>query len=410
MPRTRKTITPLTKTAINELSKPGRYPEGTTPCLYLRVMPSGGKSWVFMWQRGRKQSELGLGSWTGAGKAGMTSIAMARKKAIAIHEQIGAGQDPMAEKRNASMTFRKCFNALLDSLKPTFRNKKTVGGWETSLGHAAAIADMPVNAIGVEDVLGILKPLWLEKAETAKQLKGRVERTLDWAKAKGYRSGDNPASWRGNLDHLLPKRPKLQRGHHPAMPYADLPAFIAGLDITSDPALPPLLLTILTAVRSGETRLAEWSEFDLDKGLWRIPAKRTKTAARDHIVPLSKPALAILAAQERVTGESRVFPALEENDMRDALSKVVSGKIAVPHGFRSTFKDFCSNETRFARETVEECLDHQIGGQVEQSYRRSIAVAKRRAVLDAWANYATGKQNVTAMMKRAKKIPHLWEV
>ncbi|CAN7501145.1 integrase arm-type DNA-binding domain-containing protein [Phyllobacterium sp. LjRoot231] len=366
MPRTRKHITPLTKEIIDNLTEPGRYAEGTVPCLYMKVTESKNgsisKSWVFLWKRGKKQSEPGLGSWTGAGKAGRVSIPLARKKALAVHDLIGAGKDPMAEKKRNAMTFAKCGTALLDSLKPTFRNKKTEDGWNRSLTlHAAAIADMPVNAIGVDDILGILKPVWLEKAETAKQLRGRVERVLDYAKAKGYRSGDNPAAWKGNLDHLLPKRPRLQRGHHPALPYADLPAFVAGLDTTSDPALPPLLLTILTAVRSGETQLAEWDEFDFKAGLWTIPKARTKTGARDHIVPLSKPALAILNAQQRRDGESRVFPALESGDMRDALSKLVSGKIAVPHGFRSTFKDWCSNETAFARETIEECLDHKVG-------------------------------------------------
>jgi integrase len=396
-----KHITPLTKEIIDNLTEPGRYPEGTVSCLYLKVMPSGAKSWVFMFSRAGKVTELGLGSWTGAGKAGRVSIPLARKKALAIHDQIGAGKDPMAEKKRNSMTFAKCGTALLDSLKPTFRNKKTEDGWNRSLTlHAAPIADKPVGAITVEDIFGILKPVWLEKAETAKQLRGRVERVLDYAKAKGYRSGDNPAAWKGNLDHLLPKRPRLQRGHHPALPYADLPAFVAGLDTASDPALSPLLLTILTAVRSGETQLAEWDEFNLKAGLWTIPKARTKTGARDHIVPLSKAAIAILAAQERLAGERRVFPALDSGDMRDALSKLVSGKVAVPHGFRSTFKDWATNETKFARETIEECLDHKVGDETEQAYRRSIAIAKRRKVLDAWGAYATGRNNVTEM-KRA---------
>ncbi|CAN7175627.1 tyrosine-type recombinase/integrase [Phyllobacterium sp. LjRoot231] len=406
MPRTRKHIPPLTKEIIDSLTEPGRYAEGTVPNLYMKVSTTKtkftiSKSWVFMWQRGKKVWEPGLGSWTGAGKAGRTSIPLARKKALAIHEQIAEGKNPMAEKKRNAMTFAKCGTALLDSLKPTFRNKKTEDGWNRSLTlHAAAIADMPVNAIGVEDILGILKPVWLEKAETAKQLRGRVERVLDFAKAKGYRSGDNPAAWRGNLDHLLPKRPKLQKGHHPALPYADVPDFVAGLDTASDPALPPLLLTILTAVRSGETRLAEWSEFDMDKALWTVPKARTKTGERDHIVPLSKPALAILAAQERRTSESRVFPALEEGDMRDALSRLVSAKIAVPHGFRSSFRDWAGDETGFARETAEEILGHRIGNDTENAYRRSIAVAKRRKLLDAWGAYVTGNNNVTAL-KRA---------
>jgi integrase len=393
-----KHIIPLTKSFIDNLSEKRLWPEGTVPCLYLAVSSATAKSWVF---KSKQTGELGLGSWYGNGRAGMVSIPMARRKAVAIHEMIGAGKDPRAEKRANAMTFAKCGKELLDSLKPTFRNKKTEDGWNRSLTkHAAPLADKPVASITVEDILGILKPLWLEKAETAKQLRGRVERVLDYAKAKGFRSGDNPAGWRGNLDHLLPKRPTLQRGHHPALPYAELPAFVAGLDTKSDPALPPLLFTILTAVRSGEARLAEWHEFDLDKALWTVPAKRTKTGERDHIVPLSKPALAILAAQPRVEGESRVFPLLGEADMRDALGGLVSGKIASVHGFRATFKDWATDQTQFSEITAEECLDHRVGNKTTQAYRRSIAIAKRRRLLDAWASYATSRNNVTEM-KRA---------
>ncbi|WP_457298649.1 tyrosine-type recombinase/integrase [Phyllobacterium sp. P5_D12] len=389
---------PLTKKFIDDLTTPGRYPHGVVPCVYLRVRPKTlSKDWQFISAR---TGDIGLGSWTGAGGAGIVSIPMAGKKGLAIHAQLAEGRDPRAEKLASLMTFGKCGNALLTSLKQTFKNRKTEESWTRSLTkHAAAIADKPVGAVTVEDVLGILKPLWLTQSETAKQLRGRVERTLDWAEAMGHRSGPNPARWRGCLDHLLPPRPKLQRGHHPAVPYSELPSFVAGLDLASDPALVPLLLTVLTGVRSGETTYLDWAEIDFDKALWTVPKSRTKTKERDHLVPLSKAAMALMTARKDEASEGRVFPDLKDGDMLVALRKLAAD--VTIHGFRSSLKDWATNETNFGRETIEEILDHRTGDETERAYRRGEAIKKRRVVLDAWSTYVTGKQtgNVLAFRR-----------
>ncbi len=395
----KKYDTLITKKMIDAITKPGRYPHGVVPCVYFKYRSETCKDWVFMSAR---TGELGLGSWTGAGGAGITSIALAGKKGLAIHAQLAEGRDPRAERRAAVMTFAKCGTALLTSLKPTFRNKKTEEGWTRSLTkHAAAIADMPINAIGVEHIVGILRPLWLSQAETAKQLRGRVERTLDYAEAMGFRSGPNPARWKGNLDHILPPRPRLQRGHHPSMPYSEVPSFVSGLDLASDPALPPMLLTVLTAVRSGEVTYADWAEFDFDKALWTIPKARTKTGARDHLVPLSKETMHILAAQKGQASEGRVFPDLGVGDMLTALRRLVPD--VTVHGYRAAFKDWSTNETAFQREVIEEILDHKVGDETEQAYRRGEAMKKRKKVLDAWSRFVMGKQSGNVLTFKAKQ-------
>ncbi|RCW82008.1 tyrosine-type recombinase/integrase [Phyllobacterium bourgognense] len=263
----KKFDTPLTAAMINSLSKPGRYPEGSISCLYVKVRSETSKIWIFM---SKRTGEMSLGSWTGNGKAGMTSIPMARKKALAIHAQIGDGKDPRAEKRASLMTFGKAATATIASIKAGFKSKKTEEGWERILRiHAAPITDTPVNKITVEDMLAILKPIWTTNAETAKRLRQYSEKVLDWATVMGYRSGPNPALWKGNLDHLLPKRPRLQRGHHPAVPYADMPAFVARLKALDDVATLPLLLTILCATRTSETLLASGK-----RSIWTRPCGR----------------------------------------------------------------------------------------------------------------------------------------
>lgn len=375
---------------IDQLTKPGRYPHGVVPCVYMKVRPKTlSKDWVFL---SKRTGEMGLGSWTGAGGAGMVSIAMAGKKGLAIHAQIGDGKDPRLEKKRDEMTFAKCATAVVDSLKPSFKNPKTEKSWTLHLTrHAAAIADKPVASITVEDILQVLKPLWLDSTETAKKLRGRLEKVLDWAKVKGYRDGENPARWSANLDHLLPKLQTLARGHHAAMAYADVPKFMARLPAIDEVAIPPLILTILTATRTAEVALAEWQEFDLDKALWTIPAGRTKSG-KEHRVPLSKAALTLVASLDRVEGQSRLFPSLGIGMMLKALQRLHPDKTV--HGFRSSFRDWAGDCTTFARETIEECLGHDAteGNEAEKAYRRSDALAKRRKVLDAWASYLTGKQ------------------
>ena len=277
----------------------------------------------------------------------------------------------------------------------SFRNAKHRAQWKMTLEtYAAPLRPKAVDAITTEDVLSVLKPIWTAKAETASRLRGRIERVLNAAKAKGFRSGENPAAWRGHLENLLPKRHKLARGHHAAMPYPDVPAFVAQLREREAVAGLALEFAILTAARSGEVLGALWSEIDLDAKAWIIPPKRMK-AAREHRVPLSKRALAILKRTEAAKTSNLVFPGqlagrpLSVMAMDMVLRRM--GASVTVHGFRSSFRDWAGNETHFPRELAEHALAHVMGDKAEQAYRRSDALEKRRALMDAWAAYCEPK-------------------
>ena len=282
--------------------KGGRHSDGGG--LYLNVTKSGSKSWLFMWQPiGGKRHEMGLGQYPSV------TLAIARAKAAEYRQMVATGRDPLAEKRKeVEPTFAGCVDSFLSSMEGQWRNPKHRAQWRMTLTeYCRPIAALKVSAVGTEQVLQVLNPIWTAKPETASRLRGRIERVLDFAKVKGWRSGENPALWRGHLKNVLPARRKLTRGHHAAMPYAQVPAFIErlrGLDAMSARALEFL---ILTAARSGEVLEAKWSEFDLDAGLWIVPAARMK-AGKEHRVPLSKPALAIVKALHELRISDFVFP------------------------------------------------------------------------------------------------------
>jgi integrase len=249
----------------------------------------------------------------------------------------------------------------------------------------------PVDTIGTDDVLAILKPIWTTKAETASRVRGRIEKVLDAAKAKGFREGENPARWRGHLDHLLPKPSKLARGHHAAMPYEIVAAFVGDLREREATAALALEFCILTAARSGEVLGARWPEFDLDKKIWTVPANRMK-AGREHRVPLSARAVSILKQLEKIKTGEFVFPGQARNrPLSNMAMEMVLRRMkienATVHGFRSSFRDWAGNVSSFPREVTETALAHVIGDKAEQAYRRSDALDKRRKLMEAWAAY-----------------------
>ena len=253
-------------------------------------------------------------------------------------------------------------------------------------------------------MLAVLTPIWQAKAETASRLRGRIEKVLDAAKAKGYREGENPARWRGHLDHLLPKRSKLTRGHHAAMPYDHVAAFVARLRERDSLAARALELTILTAARSGEVFGMRWSEVDFDKKVWILPADRMK-AGREHRVPLPERAVAILKQLVEIRTGDFVFPGQrKERPLSKKAMELVLKRIkienATVHGFRSSFRDWCGNETHFPREVVETALAHAIGSEVERAYRRSDALEKRRELMQAWANYCDPTRTAKVLQLR----------
>jgi integrase len=384
-----------------ETAKPGKYSDGGN--LYLIVSPTGSRKWVlrFTW-RGRAK-EMGLGS------AIAVPLANAREKAADARRRIAQGINPIEERKRDSgiPTFGEMADSVRETLVAGFRNEKHKAQWKMTLEtYAAPLWGKPVDTITTDDVLAVLKPIWTAKPETASRLRGRIEKVLDAAKAKGFREGENPARWRGHLDHLLPKRPKLSRGHHAAMPYEEVAGFIATLRKSDSLAAQALELCILTAARSGEILGMRWNEVDLDKKIWTVPANRMK-AGREHRVPLSSHAVSILRKLHKVKSGDFVFPGQARNKplsnmaMEMVLRRMKLENVTV-HGFRSSFRDWAGNVSSFPREVVETALSHVIGDKAEQAYRRGDALEKRRKLMEAWASYCEPKvrSNVVTLAKR----------
>lgn len=382
-----------------QTAKAGKYSDGGN--LYLVVSPSGSRKWVlrFTWRGAAK--EMGLGS------AITVPLADAREKAAAARRSVATGLNPIvARKRDHGIpTFGEMADVFQETLSAAFRNEKHKAQWKSTLKtHALSLRTKPVDTITTDDVLLVLKPIWMVIPETASRVRGRIEKVLDAAKAKGFRNGENPARWRGHLDHLLPRPSKLARGHHAAMPYEDVAAFIAKLrkrEATSGMALE---LCILTAARSGEILGMRWSEIDIDKKIWTVPADRMK-AGREHRVPLSPRAAAIVRQLEKVKAGEFVFPGQKpkrplSNMAMEMVLRRMKIEGATVHGFRSSFRDWAGNVSTFPREIVETALAHVIGDKAEQAYRRSDALEKRRKLMDAWASYCEMKMRSNVLPLR----------
>ena len=354
----------------------------------------------------------------GLGPVADVSLAKARERAAACRAMLADGIDPLEARRDdrakaqaarKRMTFGDAADALVESLSSGWSNDKHRYQWAQTLGDAycSAIRSKTVDSIDIEDILAVLRPVWDAKPETAKRLRGRIEKVLDFAKVKGHRSGDNPAAWRGNLDHLLPKPKKLTRGHHAAMSYTDVPGFITKLRERDAVAALALEFAILTAARSGEVIGAQWSEIDTRAGVWIVPAHRMKMRA-EHRVPLAPRVLQILADLRRSATGDYVFPGARHgapmSNMALEMLMRRMGIDATVHGFRSAFRDWCGNETHFPREVAEAALAHQVGDDVERAYRRGDALEKRRALMDEWATFiespASGEEGAQIEEKR----------
>ncbi len=385
-----------------ETAKAGKYGDGGG--LQLAVAPTGRKKWVlrFLWQGAPR--EMGLGSYP------EVTLAEAREKALAGRRLARSGVDPIAARKKGEgvPTFGEIADEIAGQLAEGFRNEKHKAQWRMTLTvYAEPLRAKPVDKIETADVLAVLQPIWREKPETASRLRGRIERVLNAAKAKGYRTGENPAAWRGHLENLLPKPSRLSRGHHAAMRYQDVPAFVAMLREREAVAGLALEFAILTAARSGEILGARWFEIDLDAKVWTIPAERMK-AAREHRVPLSEPALAILTKVNEAKVSDYVFPGQRSGKPLSVMAlEMVLRRMgiedATTHGFRSAFRDWAGNETHFPRELAEHALAHVIGDKAEQAYRRSDALARRRELMDAWARHCEGApdENVLAFKRPA---------
>ncbi|UYT56166.1 integrase arm-type DNA-binding domain-containing protein [Brucella sp. MAB-22] len=410
-----KPINKFSAKAVEALSKPGRHSDGGG--LYLKVLPDGRRQWVFMYRWQGKQKEMGLGAFlpvkTEKGQRyEYVTLAEARQKATDARAAIAQDVDPMQARNTASGVplFGEFADNLIDDLASGFRNEKHLEQWRMTLGdtYCKSLRSKRVDQITTADVLEVLKPIWQKKAETASRIRGRIERVLNAAKAKGHRSGENPAMWRGHLANLLPKRQKLQRGHHAAMPFEDVPAFLAGLRDRPATAARALEFTILTAARSGEVYGATWSEIDLKAQVWTVKAARMK-AGRDHRVPLTPRAVAILEELKKLGSEpdAYVFPGQKRdrplsNMAMDMIMRRMKIDVTV-HGFRSSFRDWAGEVSTFPREIAEAALAHVVGDETERAYRRGDALAKRRKMMEAWANYCEPKGKNVLAFKRSSK-------
>lgn len=388
-----RAVNRLSAKKVQALTEPGRHADGGG--LYLYVDAAGSKRWVLLYRIGGRRREMGLGP------LGSVSLSRARELASEARALVAGGTDPIEAKRaaeaptspTAPMTFGAVAEAYMEAQKAVWRSPVHRHQWRQTLEvQAASLWTMPVAMIDTEAVLRVLRPIWNEKPETAKRIRGRVERILNAARAAGHRTGENPALWRGHLDFLLPRPPKLVRGHHAAMPYSNVPAFVR--DLRSRPGLSAraLEVLILTAARSGEIRGMVWGELDLQGALWVLPAARMK-GKREHRVPLTARAVQILSALRIEDPEpgALVFPSTVNTRMSDMvfdrLLRRLNANAYTAHGFRSSFRDWAGDETTFERELAEMALAHIVGDDTELAYRRGDALEKRRHLMDAWAAF-----------------------
>ena len=396
----KKVMNQLTAVKVKNAT-PGRYTDGGG--LQLLVKPTGARSWVYRYKAAGKSREIGVGPAVGPGAV---SLAAARMKAEDLRRVVAEGGDPLEMRRSeaaaaaaamqqcqlARVTFRQAAHAYIEAHEDGWKNPKHRQQWRNTLEAYAfpAMGDVPVADIGTEHVMAALDPIWKTKPETASRLRGRIERVLDSCRARGLRQGENPARWRGHVGEMLPAAKKLSRGHHPAMPYADVPDFVAKLRAKEAMAAAALEFTILTAARTSEVTGATWDEVDLEGRMWIIPANRMKKG-REHRVPLCDRAITLLEQSKRL-GSAYLFPAAKGGRMSNmAMSMLLRrmlpyAKVTV-HGFRSSFRGWAAERTSFPWEVCETALSHVTGNKAEVAYFRTDLVEKRQKLMNEWATF-----------------------
>ena len=371
------------------LTKRGMHSDGGG--LYLRVDSALSRRWsfIFHWQGRRKEMSLGPSTYV--------SLPEARQMAADARAALFAGRNPLEvrEREASAPTFEQEADALIEQLKSTWKNPDEGDRWRTTFQqHAPGIWTMRIDAIETEDVLRVFKTIWTTKPEMAAKLRGRIERVIDAATAKGLRSGPNPARWNGHLQHLLGKRLKLTKGHHKALPYKEAKAFMEALQVRTGMSARALEFVILTASRENEVLGAKWGEIDREAKVWTVPAARMKNSL-EHKVPLTDAAIAVIGLAD--DPDQLIFPSDRHTKMSnmamDMLLRRMDSDVTV-HGFRSTFRDWAGDETDFPREVAEAALAHKVGDAVEQAYRRNTALERRRTLMEAWAAYLGRPQAV----------------
>ena len=384
----------LTDTGVKSEKRPGRYGDGGG--LWLQVGPTGGKSWLHRYMLHGRAREMGLGAYP------VVKLAEARDLVLENRRLLLQGKDPLDERQRArqqaklatanTITFRTCAERYIAAHEPSWRNDKHRWQWSRTLEMYVypVLGDLPVADIDTGLVMQALEPIWNDVPETASRVRGRIESILDWAAARGYRQGDNPARWRGHLQKLLPAKTKVRAvKHHSRLPYEQLGDFMAGLRHREGVAARALEFAILTASRTGEVIGAKWSEIDLSKGLWVVPAERMK-AGKEHRVPLSDGSLALLEALPRegdyvFVGAKKGDP-LSNMSLLAVLKRMGRGELTT-HGFRSTFSDWCAEQTAYPSEVREMALAHTVSDKVEAAYRHGDLFAKRARLMADWARF-----------------------
>jgi len=391
-----QTIGKLSAVEVKMLKDPGYYSDGG--CLYFRVAKTGARGWIFRFTSTRRTRDMGLGSYP------EISLASARDLAEKFRKVVQQGIDPIDQRRATraeqsvvaakSRTFNDCAREYIADHEGAWRNAKHRAQWASTLNSYASpvFGKLPVSAIDTGMVMRAVKPLWSKKTETASRLRGRIESILDWSRVHGYRSGENPARWKGHLDQLLPARSKIQpTKHHAALSYPDLPAFLTTLRGRKEDAALALQFVILTASRTNEALRATWDEIDFANKTWTVPADRMK-AGREHRVPLSRSALAILQRMQAVRIGDFVFAGakigrpLSDMSLLMLLRRLGRDDLTV-HGFRSTFRDWAAERTNYPRDVAEAALAHTEGDKTEAAYKRTDFFDRRRRLMDAWTEY-----------------------
>ena len=388
----------LSATEVRRISKPGRHAVGGVSGLLLVVKDTGAKSWILRTVVGSKRRNIGLGGFPDV------PLAQAREKARQMKELILDGIDPVEERRDRQqalvknqakrLTFAQAAKLCHDKKSSEFRNAKHSMDWISSVNRYAIpiIGNIPVSEINLPHILKVLEPIWKTKTETATRLRQRMEAILAWASVSGHRSGDNPVRWKGHLDAILPTPNKIRtRNHFAALPWKDIGAFMKTLRKKRGTSCRALEFLILTAARSGEVRLATWDEIDLENNVWTIPAPRMK-AGKEHTVPLTDQAANILRKLPRFENSDYVFAAPRGGPLSDMSLSMVCRRMeidAVPHGFRSTFRDWCAENTNFPREVAEMALAHTIESKVEAAYRRGDLFQKRIKLMKSWEKFCS---------------------
>jgi integrase len=394
-----RTVGRLTALAVNRASNKGMYADGGG--LYLHVSGNGAKSWIYRFMLDKRPREMGLGA------THTITLAEARDMAVECRKLRREGIDPIEIRRvrrqgalldaAKAMSFTECAERYIAANKAGWRSPKSLAAWKGTLAAFVypAFGKLPVQAIDTALVTKAIGPIWTTKPETAGRVRGRIEAILDYARVQGWRAGENPARWRGHLDKALPKKTKVRAvEHHPALPFGELPVFMGKLRQENGSAARPLELAIVTAARTGEIIGARWSEIDLAGQVWTIPGARMK-GGREHRVPLSDAALAIIGKMAEDRSSDFVFPGgnrgrpLSNMAMLQVLKRMKRADLTV-HGFRSTFRDWAAERTNFQNEVIEMALAHALGDKVEAAYRRGDLFDKRRRLMEAWAAYCQG--------------------